>query len=242
MKPLITFLLSTFWIFSYSQEKVFTAEYRNMLTTRYCTYTKNDMKPFNGYVKFDAPTKGNIIYQKIENGCNGTLDEEFNAKNELLYRRRYLFDNKNDQIISYKYDSVNLGKSELFDKKITDTTMLVGKKILNFYHADYKDDNNPIITPFTGIIFSDEYDEISSIQYKNGIAVKLMTYYKNKEFDSSSTNIPKLTKKESYNILFNAQGNICNDSFKDQKYPFIFTGEYIKWDENGHILVRKNLD
>ncbi len=241
MKFLISLLLSTLWIFSYSQEKVFPVEYLNFSTTRYCTYRKSDMKPFNGYVKFNAPTKGNMIYQKVENGCNGTLDEEFNAKNELLYRGRYLFDNKNDQVISYKYDSVNLGKSELFDKKITDTIKLVGKKILNFYHADYTDDNHPIITPLTGKVYYGEYDEIYSIQYKNGIAIKLITYYKNEKFHSLSPNIPRLIKKESYNILFNEQGTIHNGLI-DHEYPFIFTGEYIKWDENGNVLTRKNLN
>jgi hypothetical protein len=201
------------------------------------------MKPFNGYVKINAPITGTIQYKKIENGCNVTVFEEFNSKNELLYRGRYSYDKKNDKITSYQYDSINLGKSEFFDKKITDSTTLVKKQILNFYNVLYKERDIEKITPITGIIYSsNEDDEIYSIQYKNGTAVKLFIYYDNKEFVSSNPNIPKLIKKESYNILFNENGSIYDSDLGDKTYPFIFKGEYIMWDKKGDVLVRKNLN
>lgn len=80
-----------------------------------------------------------------------------------------------------------------------------------------------------------------SIQYKNGIAIKLITYYDNKDFDSSNTNIPTLKKKESHELLFNENGNIYDTDLSDKKYPFIFTGEYIRWDENDNMKSKKNL-
>lgn len=95
--------------------------------------------------------------------------------------------------------------------------------------------------PITRIIYNNDSDEIYSIHYKNGIAIKLITYYDNKDFDSSNTNIPTLKKKENHELLFNENGNIYDTDLSDKKYPFIFTGEYTKWDEKGNILIKKNL-
>lgn len=238
MKSFAVFLMTTFGIFSYSQEKVFTADYRNMLTSRYCWYTKHDNKPFNGYIKFKSEDAGNSHYSKIENGCHQTVFEEINSKNELLFRGKYPYDKTNDQIVSYELDSVNLGKSELLDKELTDTVTLKKIRIFNYYNTEFIN-NVEIVTPINGIIYSNEDGEIYSIHYKNSIAVKLVTYYHHKDFDSTSKNIPKLQKKESHELLINENGTVSDDSLKDKEYPFIFAGEYIKWDEKGHI-VEKN--
>lgn len=69
----------------------------------------------------------------------------------------------------------------------------------------------------------------------------MVTYYENKDFDSSSKNIPKLQKKESYELLCSENGTVYDNSLKDKEYPFIFTGEYIKWDNTGRIIERKNI-
>ena len=206
------------------------------------------MKPFDGYIKVNTETPGNFYHKKIENGCHVTVFEVFNSKNELLYRGKYPYDNSNNQILSYELDSVNLGKSELFDKKLTDSTTLVKKRIMNYYNSAFTENGIEKVTPLDGIMYTRDEDEngnegeIYSIQYKNGIAVKLITYYDNKDFVKSSSNIPKLIKKESHDLLFNENGNIYDSDLADKNYPFIFTGEYIMWDKNGKILKRQNLN
>lgn len=228
-------------MFSFSQDKLFTREYRNMLSSNHCLYTKPDMKPFNGYVKFKGNTPGEFQYNKIENGCNRTLLEVFSLKNELLYRGKYTFDKSNNQIIIYENDSVNLGRSEFFDKKMTDSATLVTKRIMNYYHTDVENGIEKIV-PIDGIIYSNDSGEIYSILYKNGTAVKLITYYDNKEFVENNPNIPKLKKKESHELLFNENGNIYDSDLSDKTYPFIFTGEYLRWDQNGKMISKKKLN
>lgn len=247
MKSLITLILSIFCILSFSQEKVFTREYRNMYSSNYCLYTKPDMKPFNGYVKFQGETPGEFQYNKIENDCNRTLLEVFSSKNELLFRGKYTFDKSNNQITTYENDSVNLGRSEFFEKKITDSATLVTKRIMNYYHSDVENGIEKV-TPLDGIIYTRDEDqngnegEIYSIQYKNGTAVKLITYYDNRDFVKSSSNIPKLKRKESHELLFNENGNIYDSDLSNKTYPFIFTGEYLRWDQNGKVIAKKNLN
>ena len=199
------------------------------------------MKPFNGYTKFKTKEAGQYQYAKIENGCNLPLIEIFDSKNQLIFRGKYPYDQKNNQIISYQNDSVNLGKSEFLDKEITDSITLVTKRILNYYHSDYENGIEKV-TPITGIIYNNDSGEIYSIQYKNGIAIQLITYYNNKEFDRSSLKITDLKKKESHEILFNENGNIYDSDVSDKKYPFIFTGEYMKWDKQGKVVVKRNSD
>ncbi|MCX8526288.1 hypothetical protein OF897_20430 [Chryseobacterium formosus] len=240
MKYLLTFILSVIWTVSSSQEKILPSDYSNGISSQYCYYTKHNMKPFNGYIKFKDEDTGDFQYSKIENGCNHLINEIFSPENKLLFRGKYTYDKWNNQITSYQNDSVNLGKSEFLDKKITDSKTLVTKRILNYYHSDYENGIEKVI-PITGIIYNNDSDEIYSIQYKNGIAIKLITYYDNKDFDSSNTNIPTLKKKESHELLFNENGNIYDTDLSDKKYPFIFTGVYIKWDENGNMKSKKNL-
>lgn len=147
MKYLANFILTIFGIYSYSQEKVLTWEDINLQSTRYCFYTKKDMKPFNGYMKYNDKYSGNLTYQKIENGCNPTITETFNSKKELISRDKYTFDRINNQITSYDFDSINLGKSQLFDKKFTDSTALITKKVFNYYNTSYIDDGRKIVNP-----------------------------------------------------------------------------------------------
>lgn len=235
-------MLSVFWIFSFSQEKVLASDYKNMYSSNHCLYTKHDMKPFNGYIKLKDDNPDNFQYVKIENGCNQTLLEVFNLKNELLFRGRYTFDKSNNQIITYENDSVNLGRSELLDKKLTDSATLVRKRIMNYYHSDVENGIQNV-TPITGIIYyADNPNEIYSVQYKNGTAIKLLTYYNNKEFRDNSQNITTLRKKESYGLLFNENGNIYDSGLGNKIYPFIFSGEYIRWDQKGKVIAKKNLD
>lgn len=198
------------------------------------------MKPFNGYIKVKDETPGVYWLKKIENGCHVTIHEIFNSKNELLYRGKYPYDKANNQILSYDLDSVNLGKSELWDKELTDTLQLTKLRIMNYYNSDYSN-NTEKVTPIDGVIYRNDNGEIYSIHYKNGTAVNLITYYDNKEFDSSGKNIPELKKKTSHQLLFNENGNIYDSRLSDKKYPFIFTGEYIRWDKKGKVISTKNI-
>ena len=212
-----------------------------MYSSNNCLYTKPDMKPFNGYVKFQGETPGEFQYNKIENGCNLTLLEVFSSKNELLFRGKYTFDKSNNQIITYENDSINLGTSEFYDKKITDSAMLVTKRIMNYYHSDVEN-GIETVTPINGILYSNDSGEIYSIQYKNGTAVQQITYYDHKEFVENNLSIPKLKRKKSQELLFNENGNIYDSDLIDKTYPFIFSGGYIMWDPKGKVIAEKNLN
>lgn len=241
VRRLFSFLFVLLCFFSNAQEKIFADEYLNSRSMRNCFYTKSNLKPFNGYLKINESEDGSFHIMKIENGCDVTIVEEFNSNKELVYRSKYVYNRNNNQIVSYQNDSINLGKSELLDKKIKDSASLVSKRIYNFYHLSTEKEST-IVTPVNGIIYRNENEEIYSIQYKNGIAIKLVTYYDNKEFEASNPNIPKLKMKESHELLFNENGNIFDEFLIDKNYPFIFTGEYIKWDLKGNVIHRRKLN